>query len=272
MRRIGGRQDRHPAGGHGMSGWAALDAELARWRDAGREAVLWWRDDDAVDATPALERLLELQHATGAALSLAVVPAHATEALAERLAGEPAVDVLQHGYAHVNHAGAGEKKAELGLNRPAMIVLGDLGTGWMALERLFGARALNVLVPPWNRIAPPLVPALPEIGFRGLSTFGARPRAEPVRGFRQVNTHLDLIDWKGGRGFVGIDAALDTLVRALQTSRTTTAEPVGLLSHHLAMDAGAWDFLLSMLGRARTMPGLNIKPAHDLFASREPRA
>jgi len=254
-----------------MSGWTALDQELAHWRDAGREAVLWWRDDDAVDVTPALERLIALQHETAAPLSLAVVPAHATEALAGRLAGEPAVDVLQHGYAHVNHASAGEKKAELGLNRPAMIVLGDLGTGWMALERLFGARALNVLVPPWNRIAPPLVPALPEIGYRGLSTFGARLRTEPVRGFRQINTHLDLIDWKGGRGFVGIDAALDTLVRALQTSRTTTAEPIGVLSHHLAMDAGAWDFLLSLLGRARTMPGVDIKPAHDLFASREQR-
>jgi hypothetical protein len=250
-----------------MSGWTALDQELAHWRDAGREAMLWWRDDDAVDVTPALERLIALQHETAAPLSLAVVPAHATEALAGRLAGEPAVDVLQHGYAHVNHASAGEKKAE----RPAMIVLGDLGTGWMALERLFGARALNVLVPPWNRIAPPLVPALPEIGYRGLSTFGARLRTEPVRGFRQINTHLDLIDWKGGRGFVGIDAALDTLVRALQTSRTTTAEPIGVLSHHLAMDAGAWDFLLSLLGRARTMPGVDIKPAHDLFASREQR-
>ena len=55
-----------------------------------------------------------------------------------------------------------------------MLVLGELGTGRMALERLFGARPLPVLVPPWNRIAPALVPTLPEIGFAGLSTFGAR--------------------------------------------------------------------------------------------------
>lgn len=254
-----------------MSGWTALEDEVARWRDAGREAALWWRDDDAVDWTPALGRLLELHRATAAPLSLAVVPAEATGALAKCLADEPGVDVLQHGYAHVNHAGASEKKMELGLQRPAMIVLGDLGTGWMALERLFGPRALAVLVPPWNRIAPPLVPALPEIGFRGLSTFGARTRAEPVRGLRQVNTHLDLIDWKGGRGFVGLEAALDMLVRALQMSRTSTGEPVGLLSHHLAMDDGAWDFLMSVLGRARTMPGLKVRPAHDLFASGEAR-
>jgi len=254
-----------------MSTWAALDDEIAHWRDAGRAASLWWRDDDAVDVTVALDRLLQIHHATAAPLALAVVPAQATEALAARLAAEPAVDVLQHGYAHVNHAGAGEKKAELGLQRPAMIVLGDLGTGWMALERLFGARALAVLVPPWNRIAPPLVPTLPEIGFHGLSTFGARSRERPVRGLRQVNTHLDLIDWRGGRGFVGVERALEVLVHALETARTKTEEPIGVLSHHLAMDEGAWDFLMSLMGRVKTTSGLTVRPAHELFASREAR-
>ena len=80
-----------------------------------------------------------------------------------------------------------------------MLVLGELGTGRMALERLFATRALPVLVPPWNRIAPELVPTLPEIGFAGLSTFAARRRDQPVSGLRQVNTHVDLIDWKDRR-------------------------------------------------------------------------
>ena len=150
-----------PAGDHGrscMSSWQALEEEAARWHEAGRSADLWWRDDDAADAGPALDRLLALHRETRAPLALAVVPAHATPALADRLAAETGVDLLQHGYAHVNHAPAGEKKAELGPHRPAMIVLGELGTGWLALERLFGGRALAVMVPPWNRIAPALVP------------------------------------------------------------------------------------------------------------------
>jgi hypothetical protein len=254
-----------------MSGWTAFDDEVARWRDAGHEAELWWRDDDAVDVGPALDRLLHVHRATAAPLALAVVPAQATVALAARLVDEPMIDVLQHGYAHVNHAGDTEKKIELGLQRPAMIVLGDLGTGWMALERLFGRKALAVLVPPWNRIAPPLVPTLPEIGFCGLSTFGARTRPEPVRGLRQVNTHVDLIDWRGSRAFVGAGTALERLVQALGAARTHNREPVGILSHHLAMDEGAWDFLMSVMGRAQTMSGLKIRPAHDLFASREAR-
>jgi hypothetical protein len=255
-----------------MSGWRAFDEEIAHWRDAGCIAELWWRDDDAVDTTAALDRLLNLHREADVPLALAVVPARATAALAARLAAEPAIDVLQHGYAHTNHAPPTDKKSELGPHRPAMLALGELGTGWLALERLFGPRALPILVPPWNRIAPGLVPALPEIGFTGLSTFGRRPRAEAAKGLRQVNTHLDLIDWQGERGFVGEEAALGVLVAALHDARCASNEPVGVLSHHLAMDEAGWDFLRSLLERARTMSGVEIRAAHRIFASREARA
>jgi hypothetical protein len=251
-----------------VSTWQALDEEAARWQEAGRTAQLWWRDDDAADSGPALDRLLGLHRQTDTPLSLAVVPAHATPALADRLAAEPGVDLLQHGYAHLNHAAPGEKKAELGPHRPAMIVLGELGTGWLALERLFGGRALSVMVPPWNRIAAALVPTLPEIGFSGLSTFGPRRRPRPGRGLLQINTHVDLIDWKSGRGFAGEAAVLGALVAALAHARTVSDEPVGLLSHHLAMDGRAWDFLRSMWEKAPIMPGIRIQPAHELFAAK----
>lgn len=251
-----------------MSSWQDLEDEAARWRDAGQVADVWWRDDDAIDIGPELERLLAIHRDTGVSLALAVVPAHATKALADRLAHEPEVDVLQHGYAHVNHAApSANKKIELGTERPAMLVLGELGAGWLALENLFGARPLAVMVPPWNRIAPALVPTLPEIGFAGLSTFGPRRRPYPVRGLLEVNTHVDLIDWKAGRAFVGQAAALGVLVASLARARTAAREPVGVLSHHLAMDGEAWDFLRSMLEKATKMPGLRIRPARALFGA-----
>jgi len=248
-----------------MTGWPAVEQELARWRETGREPVIWWRDDDAADATPALDRLIALQQAHRVPLALAVVPAGATSALAGRLSQAPEIDLLQHGYAHTNHAPVSDgKKEELGAHRPEMIVLGELGTGWMALERLFGPRVLPVLVPPWNRIAPGLVPALPEIGYRGLSTFGIRRRVSPVSGLVQVNTHVDLIDWRTRR-FAGIETVLAVFVQALASSRIS-GEPIGLLSHHLAMDEAAWDFLQSFWGKVGGMPGMKIEPAHDLFA------
>jgi hypothetical protein len=203
-------------------------------------------------------------------LALAVVPASATPALAARLARAPGIDLLQHGYAHTNHAPPGDKKIELGTHRPAMFVLGELGTGRLALERLFDRRVLPVLVPPWNRIAPSLVPTLPEIGYRGLSTFGPRRRAHPVAGLLQVNTHLDLINWETRR-FAGVAEVLAGLVQALAASRAGTAEPVGLLSHHLAMDEAAWDFLQSFWGRVGSMAGVKISRPNDLFASWEAR-
>jgi hypothetical protein len=251
-----------------MASWQALAQEAVRWHDSGRAADIWWRDDDAADHTSAFDRLLALHHETAVPLAVAVVPAHATPALAQRLVGEATLDVLQHGYAHVNHAPPTEKKAELGPHRPAMVVLGELGTGWLALERLLGSRTLPVLVPPWNRIAPGLVPTLPEIGFRGLSTFGPRRRTR-LRGLVEVNTHIDLLDWHGNRGFVGEDATLAALVNGLAAARAVSPEPVGVLSHHLAMDAKAWDFLRSMWEKIQTMPGLHLRPARELFADAE---
>lgn len=249
-----------------MSSWQALADEAARWRDAGRSAELWWRDDDAIDVGPSLDRLVDLVRDSQMPLALAVVPAQATAALAARVANEPGIDVLQHGYAHANHAVAPEKNVELGVQRPAMMTLGELATGWMALERLFGARALAVMVPPWNRIAPVLVPTLPEIGYRGLSTFGPRPRVHPVRGLLQVNTHVDLIDWKGGRTFAGEETVLASLVTALARARGGEGEPVGMLSHHLAMDAGAWDFLSLLWERMRKLENIRVRSARELFA------
>jgi hypothetical protein len=129
---------------------------------------------------------------------------------------------------------------------------------------------LPVLVPPWNRIAQKLVPTLSEIGFAGLSTFGPRRRARPAPRLVQVNTHLDLIDWKGGRVFPGERIVLEQLVRALHLC-ADAEEPLGVLSHHLAMDGAAWDFLEKLWHRIAEASGGVISPARELFACREAR-
>src|SRR5262249_18790721 len=136
-----------------MTAWASLDEELSRWSDADGTVTMWWRDDDAATVTPALERLLQMRRTYDLGLARAVIAAHVSGALRASLAEEPAcVTVLQRGYRHRNHAPAGEKKAELGPHRPAQVVIGELGTGMLAMEQHFGARFLPILVPPWNRI------------------------------------------------------------------------------------------------------------------------
>ena len=70
------------------------------------------------------------------------------------------------------------------------------------------------------------------------------------------------------RGLIREAAALGALVAALARARTVSDEPVGLLSHHLAMDGGAWDFLRSLWEKALTMPGICLRPARNLFAAK----
>jgi len=90
--------------------WPDLIAELDRWGEAGKIASLWWRDDDAVAATPALRSLLRL---TGdLPLALAVIPAELDPDLPGFLRPMAQVAVLQHGWRHANHAAPGAKKTK----------------------------------------------------------------------------------------------------------------------------------------------------------------
>lgn len=235
--------------------WRDLTEELDAWAEAGRTATFWWRDDDATIPTPALARMAGLSQSLAAPLALAVIPAEAGPDLAAALDRCPTVTVLQHGWSHRNHASPPAKKCELGPERPADTVLAELAEGRTVLERLFGPRALPVLVPPWNRVAPGVAARLAVLGIRGLSTFGPRRLTHP--GVACVNTHVDPIAWKDGKRFLGEAESLGAAVAHLRARRlgngdnpgdvdkprdVDTSEPTGLLTHHLVMDDETWTF------------------------------
>ncbi len=152
-----------------------IDA-LARATDEGRTTLLWWRDDDAVAHTPALDRLLALAARTGWPMALAAVPARAAPSLAARLADEARVDLLVHGLAHANHAPIEAKTAEFGPHRPLAALKADAAEALLLATARLGPRLLPVLVPPWNRIAPAFPEVLPALGYRGLSAASPLPR------------------------------------------------------------------------------------------------
>ena len=236
--------------------WSDLANELDAWQAEGRIASLWWRDDDAAVPTPALDRLAGLAREHEVTVGLAVIPALAELSLAPWLESVRA-EVLQHGWAHRNHAAGGEKKSELGDGRDTRAAMGELTRGFGKLRVLAGDRFRPVLVPPWNRIDPVLVPTLPRIGFRGLTTFGPRCAASPAPGLMQTNCHVDVVDWRGGRGFVGPERALAAVVGHLAARRkgsVDAAEPTGLLTHHAVHDESAWDFCARLFERARRHP------------------
>ena len=242
-----------------MTSWDELRKALDGVAARGEAIRVWWRDDDAGRDHPALARLLDLAECLDLPLALAVVPMWLQANTQARIAASPTATVLQHGFAHADHALPERKSIELG-GRDVETILGELERGRAMLADAFGCAFLAVLVPPWNRLDAGLVERLTGCGFVGLSTFGRRAGAEAAPGLAQVNAHLDPVDWRGTRLFVGETAALARLIAVLDAD-----EPIGILSHHLAMDEAGWAFLDRLLRVLAYHPGARLCPAHELF-------
>lgn len=218
-----------------------LETELQHWRVAGRRPQVWWRDDDAVSLTPELERLTQLTGEAGIDVMLAVIPAHADQELAGFVGRHGHLQPCVHGWSHTNHAPANEKKCELGCHRALDTVLSEIARGRQRLAGLFGPRLAPVLVPPWNRMRDDLAPRLDAIGIKAFSTFTHKRTYPEI----QVNTHVDVMDWKTpGRATGKAPERLQSeFADALAVSRGSGFSPVGLLTHHLVHDEMAWSSL-----------------------------
>lgn len=235
------------------AGWPDLVDELDRWQEAGRAATLWWRDDDAVVPSRALDRVVSI--AGKVPIALAVVPAAAQPELAGWLSDHAGsapgrrITVLQHGWRHSNHSG-GAKKSEFPQERSSEGVVLELAVGHMRLTELFGKAALPVLAPPWNRFADCFLPLLGRSGLAGISRAKPRRSPEPMPGVVEANVHVDLVAWAGSRDFIGEDAALSNLIAHLRARRLGLAcadEPTGILTHHLIQDQPTDRFLHRLL-------------------------
>ncbi|MGE0238430.1 MAG: polysaccharide deacetylase family protein [Parvibaculaceae bacterium] len=228
--------------------WQPVHDELDRWRDLGLAVELWLRDDDAVEPTPALDRLIALTAEFAIPVALAIIPARSGPALAVRLVAAPHVHPVIHGWSHANHAPPPEKKQELGPHRPRAVILDDLRVGLARLSGLYGERLAPMLVPPWNRIDPALLDDLPSLGFAALSAFGRKLRSLP--GLAIVNTHVDIIDSHAGNACRDHAWLIAALARELAEARIAGGRPIGILSHHLVSDDAAFRFLRDLFTAA----------------------
>tara|TARA_R110000787_G_scaffold16622_26_gene50897 strand:+ start:1941 stop:2738 length:798 start_codon:yes stop_codon:yes gene_type:complete len=242
--------------------------ELEWWRRQERQATLWWRDDDAMADSPALRQMLEISARNRFPLTLAVIPHGLENNLVSATEDCPDLSVMQHGYRHLNHSPADQKKCELGDNRNPVEVLTELTAGRKILSDAFADRFVPALAPPWNRIGSIIATRLDEAGLTGLSLYGDKP-ASVTDVITGRHTHLDIIDWKGSRGFTGataVDRLFATALRQRREGKVEITAPIGLLTHHLVHDPAAWDFLNAFAAFARHNPALICKSGTEVFA------
>lgn len=242
-----------------MTDWAPLHKELEIWRSEGRRLRYWWRDDDAVTETPALQRLIGVAQARSLPCHLAVIPKNADDTLVQVCQTTEALVPLVHGWSHENQSPAGQKKAEFGHARQALST--DAARGFARMEALFADDFVPCFVPPWNRISPTLVTELPALGYNILSTYAPRLMAEAAPGLRQINTHIDPINWRGGGGLLPLDFLIKHTSDLLEKRRKglcDATEALGILTHHLVHDEDIWRFTETLIARLNDAGGVAI--------------
>ena len=250
--------------------WQDVVTELDTWHRARRVALFWWRDDDAIDVTPQLGSLFRLAGRHKVPVALSVIPTRFTRRLVQQVRRHPGTSVLVHGYAHANHAPAGYAKSEFGGSRKLSQMEEELTAGLVLLRQGFGAQALPVLVPPWNRMAPRLAGRLPALGYRGISAWKPRLSGEKTGPLVRVNTHLDPIDWRGGRIPKDDRAVAAALLRKLRWRRAhpdRADEPLGLLTHHLLWGPEIEHVVANVLIHTRSHPAVRWLPARAVFGA-----
>lgn len=245
--------------------WSALEKELFAWQQNDAVANLWWRDDDLTCAGPQAQALLEMTHSYQIPIGLAVIPQTMDIELPDWLTPFDHITVLQHGIAHENHAAEQESKLELGGNIDNQELKEQLHKQLGRLVGHFGQRFLPILVPPWNRIDKNIVSELKDLGFAGISTFG--DDAYTGNGLLQCNTHIDIIDWRGTRNFIGEDKLIKALTTELSKRRTgnQSQQPIGLLTHHIVHTPAAWESLQRMIENTRDHPAIQWRSPYEAF-------
>jgi hypothetical protein len=236
--------------------WTALDAELAAWEQAGLTLPLWWRDDDAIKPTPALEHLSNMAEKLDLPVHLAIIPAFVQDSLVDTIIDRPLIPVV-HGWSHQNHAAEGHKKSEYPASRPLAEMTNEVTCSIATLTDLFGGALCPIFVPPWNRIAPDLITELSAVGYTALSTFTPRTAPTAAPGLSRINTHLDPVAWHDGKSLIKPSILIAQVAQQLADRRTGTAdniEPYGILTHHLVHDDAIWDFTAQLISRLLSGP------------------
>lgn len=253
-----------------MTEWSGLISELDRWQAQNLRVRLWWRDDDATEANRQLRAVTRFAATHEVVVALAVIPKPLTLQKARGLLSLEHAQHLVHGFAHINHEGPNRSKREFGHSRSVDDLSSDLSLGLQKCQELLGPSLLPVFVPPWNRIAPKAIQALPKAGYCGLSTWKLRRARHPVPGLLQVNTHVDLIDWRRDAQIKPLGLVQRLLIEKLKRRRLlglNCEEPLGILTHHVHWCDALETLMAQVMRTTRRHRAVNWLTPRKVFAT-----
>ena len=210
----------------------AATKRLIEMQEKNQTLKVWWRDDDCIEPTKELDKLIKISKENQAPISLAVIPKFCVKELKEVLAPHSQIEVLQHGIAHLNQASSGQKKCEFPDTLVPEKTSQDIMQGKLKLSTLFAEQFTPIFVPPWNRYSTKHLNLIHKSNFKKISGYGHSQ--DPF----YFNTHFDLINWKQGRSLIEENQAIE-----LFQEITTLDSTIGLLSHHLVHDQAIWNFI-----------------------------
>ena len=228
-----------------MYDWSPLLEEFHIWRDLGLTLPLWWRDDDAITPTPELARLDALSKSLEIPVHLAVIPNQVQTDLAPFVRAAPNLRAITHGWTHRNYEQRPTKSSEFGPSRSADEARREILAGAKIIRAQFGASALPIFAPAWNRFFLDHAPILAEAGYSALSLYKPRVWQMAAPGVELINTHVDPIEWRGSRKLCPPGEIIAKTVKLLRDRRmgyTDAREPLGYLTHHLDHTEDIWHF------------------------------
>lgn len=242
---------------------AQLRPALDELASTGRQAQVFFRDDDVDEDEPTLHQLLECFIRCDVPINLEVIPGRLTISsiglLNQCQRYQPGlIELDQHGWQHVNHEPTG-RKCEFGSSRSYDQQYEDIARGRKMLESAFGAAFSPVFTPPWNRCTPDTFRVLDELGFQVLSRDSSNA---PITGygFRELSITLDLYRWKNGAAM----KAPEEIIRELG-AQCRTQTRVGIMLHHKVMDEIAFELLEAMLTTLRQHPAVQLHSFQSLM-------
>ncbi len=246
-----------------MSHWQTLSEEIQQWQ---QPIPFWWRDDDAIEDSDALQQMLAMAKRFQIPVHLAVIPQRLKHSLncIKELQHKSDCYVLQHGFDHTSYASPEQRKIELGGTQSITQLTDKLLQGRQILADNFESQYLDILVPPWNRISEELSEKLPAIGYKQLSVL-ASPKLKETDFL--VNVHIDIINWKE-RAFAGEEIVIEKIRQYLAHSRTQNLKnfkPCGIMTHHLDHDPQCWQFLDKFFTFCQQHSQLQWLSGEDLF-------